>query len=259
VSNLATLIANGGIRSVEEDTTPVLGGNLEGGGNNITNVANITLTGNITASNFSGTNTGDEVAASTTIAGVSELATSAEIDTGSDNTRTITPLGLAGSALQTKVDGIETAATADQSDSEIETAYNNQVSIVSQEEAEAGAATTVRRWTAQRVAQSAAAAAAAEGAPSWAIKTSAYTAVSSDHLACNTSGGAFTVTLPATPSANDYVSFADYGQSWGTNNLTIARNSVNIEGAASDLVYSTTGAPFTLTYIDATKGWIRTR
>jgi len=60
--------------------------------------------------NTSGTNTGDEVAASATVAGVSELATIAEIDTGTDTGRTITPAGLAGSALQTKVTGIETAA-----------------------------------------------------------------------------------------------------------------------------------------------------
>ena len=52
---------------------------------------------------------------------------------------------------------VEDGATADQSDSEIETAYNNQVSVVSQAEAEAGVATTVRRWTAQRAAQAIAA------------------------------------------------------------------------------------------------------
>lgn len=63
-----------------------------------------------TLGNQSGTNTGDEPAASTTVAGISELATSTEINTGTDNTRTITPSGLAGSALQTKVDGIETGA-----------------------------------------------------------------------------------------------------------------------------------------------------
>jgi hypothetical protein len=58
------------------------------------------------------------------------------------------------SAERSKLSGIEPSATADQSDSEIETAYNNQVSVVSQAEAEAGTSTTVRRWTAQRVKQS---------------------------------------------------------------------------------------------------------
>ena len=96
---------------------------------NVTNNANltghITSTGNaavlgsftvgqlstaLTDASISGTNTGDEVAASATVSGVSELATITEIDTGTDTARTITPAGLAGSALQTKVDAIESGA-----------------------------------------------------------------------------------------------------------------------------------------------------
>ena len=48
---------------------------------------------------------------------------------------------------------VEDGATADQTDAEIETAYNNQVAIVPQAEAEAGTATTRRGWTAERVKQ----------------------------------------------------------------------------------------------------------
>lgn len=66
-------------------------------------------------------------------------------------------------AERTKLTGIETAATADQSDAEIETAYNNQVSVVSQAIAEAGTSTTVYRWTPQRVAQAIAALSGALG------------------------------------------------------------------------------------------------
>lgn len=65
--------------------------------------------------------------------------------------------GLMTGSDKSKLNGIESGATADQSDAEIETAYNNQVSVVSQAEAEAGTATTVRRWTAQRVGQAIAA------------------------------------------------------------------------------------------------------
>lgn len=64
--------------------------------------------------NTSGTNTGDESAASSTAQGIVELATIAEVDAGTDTARAITPAGLAGSALQTKVDGIE--ANADVTD-----------------------------------------------------------------------------------------------------------------------------------------------
>jgi len=58
---------------------------------------------------------------------------------------------------RTKLTGIETNATADQSDAEIETAYGNQVTVITQVEAEAGTSTTVRRWTAERVADAIAA------------------------------------------------------------------------------------------------------
>ena len=60
--------------------------------------------------NQSGTNTGDEPSASDTASGIVELATIAEVDTGTDTARAITPAGLAGSALQTKLDGIEALA-----------------------------------------------------------------------------------------------------------------------------------------------------
>ena len=61
------------------------------------------------------------------------------------------------SAERSKLGAIESGATADQTASEIETAYSSQVSVVSQSEAETGTATTVRRWTALRVGQAVAA------------------------------------------------------------------------------------------------------
>lgn len=93
--------------------------------------------------------------------GVTSVAVSGtdgiEVDSGSPITTsgTIT-LGINASSLRSHIN-VENGATADQTDGEIETAYNNQVSVVEQAEAEAGVATTVRRWTAQRVAQAIAA------------------------------------------------------------------------------------------------------
>ena len=54
---------------------------------------------------------------------------------------------------KTKLDGIEAGATTDQTDGEIETAYNNQVAVATQAEAEAGTSTDVKRFTPQRVKQ----------------------------------------------------------------------------------------------------------
>ena len=50
----------------------------------------------------------------------------------------------------------------------------------------------------------------------------------------DTSGSAFNVTLPASPSAGNVVAVADYANNWGTNAVTLLRNGSNIEGAAAD-------------------------
>jgi len=55
-----------------------------------------------TVGNQSGTNTGDEPAASTSVVGVVELATVAEVDAGADTTRAVTAASLA--TIQTDVD-----------------------------------------------------------------------------------------------------------------------------------------------------------
>jgi hypothetical protein len=66
------------------------------------------------------------------------------------------------------------------------------------------------------------------------------------------------MTLPATPSAGDIVSVKDYAGTFGTNNLTIARNGSNLDGNAGDKVVSTNFQNFTMVYVDGTQGWIAT-
>jgi len=89
-------------------------------------------------------------------------------------------------------------------------------------------------------------------------KTATFSAVSGNGYFCNTSGGAFTVNLPA-GSAGAIVSFADYTRTFQTNNLTITPNgSEKIGGAAANLIASTEGQSITLVYVDATEGWINT-
>ncbi len=75
-------------------------------------------------------------------------------------------------------------------------------------------------------------------------------------LLVDTSGGAKTITLPASPATGDFVSFIDAKYTFDTNALTVGRNSSNITNAAADLVVNTEGAGFTLVYSgDATVGW----
>ena len=86
-------------------------------------------------------------------------------------------------------------------------------------------------------------------------KTTGFTAVNGVGYFCDTTSAAFTMTLPATPTAGDIVALKDYANTFDTNNLTIGRNGSNIEGAANNYTVSTEGISVTLLYVDATRGW----
>ena len=84
----------------------------------------------------------------------------------------------------------------------------------------------------------------------WLIKTAAYTALSGDQLIANAPSTAFTITLPASPSAGDTVSFKNVGAAL----LTVGRNGSNILSQASDATMPTSNAA-QLVFVDATIGW----
>jgi hypothetical protein len=72
-------------------------------------------------------------------------------------------------------------------------------------------------------------------AGNYLTKTANYTASAGDRILTNTSGGSFTITLPASPSAGDTVVVFDI-DNWEANNLTIARNGSTIEGVADNFI-----------------------
>ena len=84
----------------------------------------------------------------------------------------------------------------------------------------------------------------------WLIKTAAYTALSGDQLIANAPSTAFTITLPASPSAGDTVSLKNVGAAL----LTVGRNGSNILSQASDATMPTSNAA-QLVFVDATIGW----
>jgi hypothetical protein len=97
-----------------------------------------------------------------------------------------------------------------------------------------------------------------EGSVNWqtSIKTATFTAASGEGYFCNTSGGAFTVNLPSSPSVGDIVAIKDYGSSFATNSLTIGRGGSNLNGNAADSVRAIDNESLTMVYADATKGWL---
>ena len=95
------------------------------------------------------------------------------------------------------------------------------------------------------------------GGTDWqAVKTTGFTAVAGEGYFINTTSGAFTMTLPASPTIGDEVAFIDYAGTFDTNNLTVGRNSENIQGSAADLTVSVERAANTLVYTDGTQGWL---
>jgi hypothetical protein len=89
-------------------------------------------------------------------------------------------------------------------------------------------------------------------------KTAPFTGASGKGYFVNTTCGAVTVTLPATPTAGDIISIADYASTFQTNNLTICRNSSKINGVCGNATLSTEGQSITLVYVDGTRGWKNT-
>ena len=87
------------------------------------------------------------------------------------------------------------------------------------------------------------------------IKTATFTATNGEGYFANTSGGAFTMNLPA-GSAGAIVSVVDYTNTFQTNSLTIAPNgSEKIGGVAASFIASTEGQSLTFVYVDGTEGW----
>jgi len=95
------------------------------------------------------------------------------------------------------------------------------------------------------------------GGTSWqAVITSTTSATAGNGYFCNTTGGAFSLTLPGSPTQGDEVSFVDYAGTFDTYNLTVARNGKKINGSAADLTVATERAANTLVFVDDTQGWL---
>ena len=77
--------------------------------------------------------------------------------------------------------------------------------------------------------------------------TANVTMAANEGVIADTSGGAFTVTLPASPAVGDTVVITDGGD-WATTNLTVGRNSSTIEGDAADMTMDIGGVAVQFTY-----------
>lgn len=85
-----------------------------------------------------------------------------------------------------------------------------------------------------------------------------YQAVVNDRILANSTGGAFTITLPVSTTLleNDVIQIVDIGGAAFTNNITVARNGAKIQNLAEDLTININNASVTLVYTGATYGWV---
>jgi hypothetical protein len=98
----------------------------------------------------------------------------------------------------------------------------------------------------------------AESHKTWASvddTDSPFDATANTRLLVDTTNGAVTVNLPASPATGDYVEFVDAAGKFDANNLTVGRNSLNIMGLAEDMTVAKLNASFRLVYANATQGW----
>jgi len=93
------------------------------------------------------------------------------------------------------------------------------------------------------------------GGNPWASTSTDITIAANDRYFVDTSGAARTITLPASPQTGDQVSLLDLAGTFDTNNLTVGRNSLKINGATADLVVDVEDAAIQLVYTGATYGW----
>ena len=69
------------------------------------------------------------------------------------------------------------------------------------------------------------------------------------------SAGGITITLPASPSAGNYVIIKDGTGAAETTTFTVARNGSNIASSATDLTFDKNFAEIVMTYVNSTIGW----
>ena len=87
------------------------------------------------------------------------------------------------------------------------------------------------------------------------IKAEAYTAVAGDVVFVNSASGAYTITLPASPTLGDKVRIIDLANNAATNNITTGRNGNNIDGSASNFTIDINNAGVEFIYTNSTYGW----
>ncbi|WP_420588188.1 hypothetical protein [Bacterioplanoides sp.] len=93
------------------------------------------------------------------------------------------------------------------------------------------------------------------GTSDWNLMTGDTTAMAGQKILLDSSAGAFTVTLPASPGDGELIDFVDVGNALDTNPVSLNRNGKRIMGAEDNLTLDTSLVSLQLLYSNAELGW----
>lgn len=89
----------------------------------------------------------------------------------------------------------------------------------------------------------------------WGVKTADYSANAGNAILADTSGGAFKVTMPLTPSVGNTVRIVDIAGTFGTYNLEVGRNGNKINGLSENMYLDIDEVSVMMVYTGTTYGW----
>jgi hypothetical protein len=89
----------------------------------------------------------------------------------------------------------------------------------------------------------------------WNISSSNSTMTTNNGYFVDTSSSPKTMTLPTSATLGDTIRINDLAGTFGTNNLTVARNGHKIQGITQDLLVDVDQSSFGLVYSNSTYGW----
>lgn len=90
------------------------------------------------------------------------------------------------------------------------------------------------------------------------VQTSSFTATANYFYPVNTTSASITVSLPASPISGNQITVVDYAGTAATNPISISPNGNKINGSTNNYSLITNRNGITLTYVDASQGWIAT-
>jgi hypothetical protein len=89
-----------------------------------------------------------------------------------------------------------------------------------------------------------------------AVQTTSFTATANYAYPVNTTAGAITVTLPASPTAGQAVQITDYAGTFATYNCIINPNGNKINSSTINATLAVNRESVSIVYIDSIQGWI---